>query len=143
MFVNAPTRVHPRVMVMLGSCLNGLLTGAKPPMNKPVGFIFFAAAVAATMVVGACSKPTESVGTMPAASSAPGNVADIDVTEHVKTALQQNDALKGFNIGVETLKGDVRLTGVVDNPAQIDEALKIARAADGAHAVHDELTVKK
>jgi hyperosmotically inducible protein len=107
-------------------------------MNKPVGFIFFAAAVAATMVVGACSKPTESVGTMPAASSAPGNVADID-----ETALQQNDALKGFNIGVETLKGDVRLTGVVDNPAQIDEALKIARAADGAHAVHDELTVKK
>jgi osmotically-inducible protein OsmY len=72
-----------------------------------------------------------------------GNVSDLDVTEHVKTALQQNDALKGFDIGVVTLKGDVRLTGVVSSQAQIDEAIKIARAADGAHTVHDELTIKK
>ena len=60
-----------------------------------------------------------------------------------KAALQQNDTLKGFNITVVTLKGDVRLIGVVNNQAQIDEALKIARAADGTHAIHDELTIKR
>jgi osmotically-inducible protein OsmY len=80
---------------------------------------------------------------MPAASAAVGNVSDIDVTEHVKTALNQNDSLKGFDINVVTLKGDVRLIGMVDSQSQIDEAVKIARASDGAHTVRDELTIKK
>jgi hyperosmotically inducible protein len=51
--------------------------------------------------------------------------------------------LKGFDIQVVTLKGDVRLIGVVANQAQVDEAIKIARAAEGGHTIHDELTVKK
>jgi hyperosmotically inducible periplasmic protein len=87
----------------------------------------------ALMVLAGCSKP---------APAAP-QVADIDVTEHVKTALQQDDALKGFDIAVVTQKGDVRLTGVLDSQAQVDAALKIARAAEGAHTIHDELTLRK
>ncbi|PTT80937.1 hypothetical protein DBR42_18655 [Pelomonas sp. HMWF004] len=67
----------------------------------------------------------------------------MDITEHVKTALQQNDALKGFNITVVTQKGDVRLTAVLDTQAQVDAALQIARNAEGTHAIHDELTVRK
>lgn len=55
----------------------------------------------------------------------------------------QTESLKGTDITVVTLKGDVRLTGVLDSQAQIDEALRIARAAEGAHTIHDELTVKK
>jgi hyperosmotically inducible protein len=42
-----------------------------------------------------------------------------------------------------TLKGDVRLIGVLDNQLQIDEALRIARASEGAHTIHDELTIRK
>ncbi|OYU46813.1 MAG: hypothetical protein CFE44_00150, partial [Burkholderiales bacterium PBB4] len=57
----------------------------------------------------------------------------MDVTEHVKTALHQTDSLKRFDITVVTLKGDVRLIGVLDSQAQIDETIKIARASDGAH----------
>jgi hyperosmotically inducible protein len=60
----------------------------------------------------------------------------------VKSALQQNDALKGFNITVVTLKGDVRLMGQVDTQAHMDDAIRIARAADGAHTIHNEITVK-
>ena len=112
-------------------------------MNKHTGYSLFAAAMAAMMVVGGCSKSPEATATMPAASTAVGNVSDIDVTEHVKTALHQNESLKGFDINVVTLKGDVRLIGMLDSQAQIDEAIKIARAADGAHTVHDELTIKK
>ncbi len=112
-------------------------------MNKRFEFIVFSAAVVALMVVGGCSKTPEPVASMPTVTAPAANVADSDVTEHVTTALYQNDGLKGFNIAVVTLKGDVRLTGVVDTQAQIDEALKIAKAADGAHTVHDELTLKK
>ena len=112
-------------------------------MNRRSGFLLFAAAMAATMLMGGCSKSPEATATTPALSTAVGNVSDIDVTEHVKTALQQNDSLKGFDIKVVTLKGDVRLIGVLDSQAQIDEAIKIARASDGAHSIHDELTIKK
>jgi osmotically-inducible protein OsmY len=79
----------------------------------------------------------------PAASVPAVNVSDIDVTEHVKTALLQTESLKGTDITVVTLKGDVRLKGVVARQSQIDDALRIARAADGAHSIHDELTLAK
>ncbi len=58
-------------------------------------------------------------------------------------SLLQNESLKGFNISVVTLKGDVRLIGILDSQSQIDEAIKIARAADGAHSIHNELAIKK
>jgi osmotically-inducible protein OsmY len=102
-----------------------------------------AAALLLAAGVAGCSKPPEAAAAAPAASSPASNVADIDVTEHVKTALLQTNSLKGADITVVTLKGDVRLTGVLDSQAQIDEAIRIARAAEGAHTIHDELTLKK
>lgn len=117
-------------------------------MNKRSAFPLFAVALIAAMLAGGCSKSPEPAvpvpaPSMPVPSTVAGNVSDIDVTEHVKTALLQNDSLKGFNIAVVTLKGDVRLTGVLDSQVQIDEAIKIARASEGAHTIHDELTIKR
>lgn len=117
-------------------------------MNKPAGFLLITAAMVAGTLLAGCSKPaaptapTEAAAAATAATAASGNVADIDVSEHVKTALLQNESLKGFDISVVTVKGDVRLIGVLNNQAQVDEALKTARAAEGAHAIHDELTIK-
>jgi osmotically-inducible protein OsmY len=116
-------------------------------MNKRSGFHLLAAGLAVALTMAGCSKAPETTTTVtttvPPAAADMANVSDVDVTEHVKTALQQNDALKGFDITVVTLKGDVRLVGVVDSQAQIDEALKIARAANGAHSIHDELRIKQ
>lgn len=102
-----------------------------------------AATALAILGLAACGKPPEPTAASPAASSAVANVSDIDVTEHVMTALRQTGSLQGVDITVVTMKGDVRLTGTVDSQAQIDDALRIARAADGAHAIHDELTIRK
>jgi hyperosmotically inducible protein len=112
-------------------------------MNKRSRSFAFATAMALTMLASGCGKSPDTTAPTPAAPAAVGHVSDIDVTEHVKTALLQNESLKGFDITVVTLKGDVRLIGVLDNQAQIDEALRIARASDGAHSIHDELTLKK
>ena len=101
-----------------------------------------AAALLATVGLAGCSKPPASPV---AASTAPtdgAQVSDIDVTEHVKTALLQSATLQGQEIAVSTLKGDVKLVGVLASRAQVDEAIRIARAAQGAHSIHDELTVK-
>ena len=92
----------------------------------------------ASLVLAGCNAAPD-----PVANPAGANLSDIDVTEHVKTALRQSDVLKTFDIAVVTLKGDVRLNGIVESQAQIDEALRIARAADGAHSIHDELTIRK
>ena len=112
--------------------------------TRPGIRLVIAATAAMTILLGGCGKaPPEATETTPAAPAAAGNIADIDVTTNVKTALRQDTGIKGFDIGVETLKGDVRLVGVLDNQAQIDAAIKLARAAAGAHTIHDELTVKK
>jgi osmotically-inducible protein OsmY len=112
-------------------------------MNKYTGSLTYAALLAATMLAGGCTKPPEAAAPAPAPMESVANVSDNDVTEHVKTALHQSEVLKGFDINVVTLKGDVRLIGMLDSQAQVDEAIKIARASDGTHAVHDELTIKK
>ncbi len=112
-------------------------------MNQHLRLLLTTAAALAAIGLGGCSKAPEIAATNPAASSATANVSDIDVTEHVQTALRQTESLKGVDITVVTLKGDVRLTGMLDSQAQIDEALRIAKAANGAHAIHDELTLKK
>jgi osmotically-inducible protein OsmY len=103
----------------------------------------------------ACSKTPEeatlpSVASMPSAADTASSAAmpmaavdDVDVTTKVQTALLQDPALKAFDIKVVTLKGDVRLTGMVDTQAQIDEALRLTRAAEGVHSIHDELSLKK
>lgn len=112
-------------------------------MNQHRQRLLSAATAIALLGLGACGKAADPVAANPPASSATANVSDIDVTEHVKTVLSQTESLKGFDITVVTLKGDVRLTGVLDSQAQIDEALRIPRAAEGAHTIHDELTIKK
>jgi|TARA_R110001592_G_C13189109_1_gene752117 osmotically-inducible protein OsmY len=105
-------------------------------MNKFTKYFLLATTIAAMSVVGGCSKP-------PVASETLGHVSDNDVSENVKAALIQNESLKVFDIKVVTRKGDVRLTGMLDSQAQKDEAIRIALASEGAHTLHDELTVKK
>jgi osmotically-inducible protein OsmY len=113
-------------------------------MNKCHAYLLFTAtSLMAVLGLASCNQTPEAVVAAPAASQAGANVSDIDVTEHVKTALRQSDVLKTFDITVVTLKGDVRLNGMLDSQAQIDEALRITHAADGAHSIHDELTIRK
>jgi osmotically-inducible protein OsmY len=112
-------------------------------MNKHSAALWLGMAAVSLWTIAGCSKPPGPTAAAPAVVAVADNVNDVDVTTNVKTALQRDDALKAFDIGVVTLKGDVRLTGAVDNQGQIDAALKIARGADGVHSIHDELTVKK
>jgi hyperosmotically inducible protein len=86
-----------------------------------------------TLLTGAGCNKSPSSATV-------AHVTDTEVTDHVRASLNQNNLT---NINVVTTNGDVRLTGVLDNQSQIDEAIKVALASDGAHTIHNELTVKK
>jgi osmotically-inducible protein OsmY len=95
-----------------------------------------------TMLAG-CNKPQETPATLQSGSTMGAEIKDSDVTIMVKTALLLDEKTKGFDITVATLKGDVRLTGVVENQNQIDYVKKLVRSIEGVHTIHDELSIKQ
>ena len=99
-------------------------------------------AACCTVLLTACNKSENPNPTPALAASAAANVSDADVTAHVQSALSNEPGLAVLDISVVTTKGDVRLTGVVSSQAQIDTAIRVARAAEGAHTIHNDLTVK-
>lgn len=99
--------------------------------------------VVAMLAISSCNKPQMASG-IPSTVTQPSiETTDSEVTTMVKTALLRDPNIKMFDIAVATIKGDVRLTGVVDSKGQIDEVIKLARGIEGVHSIHDELSVKK
>jgi hyperosmotically inducible protein len=94
------------------------------------------------MVTG-CNQPQDTTGTSKPSSTLKAEVKDDEVTRRVQMALAKNETLSGFDIAIVTLKGDVRLTGLVNDQNQIDYVNKLVRSIDGVHSIHDELAIKK
>ncbi len=105
-------------------------------------FILSATLVGMTTIVG-CNKPQDATDTTKPSASVKTEISDSEVTTKVKTALHSDELVKSFDIAVVTLKGDVRLTGAVDNQDQLDHIDKLVRSVEGVHSIHDELTIKK
>jgi osmotically-inducible protein OsmY len=95
-----------------------------------------------TVLLTACNKADNPNPTPAMAGNTAANVSDADVTAHVQKVLNNEPGLAVLDITVLTTKGDVRLTGVVSSQTQIDTAIRVARAAEGAHSIHNELTLK-
>ena len=70
-------------------------------------------------------------------------VDDSIVTTRVKTVLLADPNMKSFDVAVVTNKGDVQLSGFVNNQMQIDRAVELARAVDGVQRVTNEMSIKK
>ncbi len=69
-------------------------------------------------------------------------VDDSVITTKVKSLLAEDDLLVSFQVGVETFKGVVQLSGFADSQAAIDEAGRIARGVTGVSSVQNNLIVK-
>jgi hyperosmotically inducible protein len=73
-----------------------------------------------------------------------GNAVDDGiVTAKVKSALLADPSVKSFDIAIATRKGEVQLSGYVDNQAQIDRAIDIARGVEGVQRINNEMSIKK
>lgn len=105
-------------------------------------FIGAALAFAALLLVG-CNKATQAPPAPPGPAAAVGaQIDDTLVTGRVKSALLADPDIKSLDIKVLTMKGEVQLSGFVDNQSQIDRATAVARATEGAGNVKNELMVK-
>jgi hyperosmotically inducible protein len=110
-------------------------------MNKPNNIARFAslAALAGVLAIGGL---TGGCAATPTKDSTGEYVDDATITTKVKSALLGDDAVKSFEIKVETFKGVVQLSGFVDTADQKAAAEKDASAVMGVKDVKDALAVK-
>jgi len=117
----------------------------KTPLSLRLATVTVAGVMAISMA--ACSK-TEAPANAPAANApVPSTTVGTDIddgllTTHVKAALLDNVDIKSFDLKVETRKGEVMLSGFVDNQTQIDNALAITRTVPGVLRVINSISLK-
>jgi osmotically-inducible protein OsmY len=104
-------------------------------MKKIENFIryFLILMLIATFVACASTPKQESTGEY---------VDDSVITTKVKSLLAADDFLKSFQIGVETYKGIVQLSGFVNSQQAVDKAAEITRGVQGVKSVKNNLIIK-
>ena len=104
-------------------------------MKKRNGIIhIFVLLVLIASLAGCASTPTQ--------SSTGEYVDDSVITTKVKSLLAADDFLKSFQIGVETYKGVVQLSGFVNSQKAVDKAIEITRSVEGVKSIKNDLIVK-
>jgi osmotically-inducible protein OsmY len=69
-------------------------------------------------------------------------VDDSVITTKVKSLLAADDFLKSFQIGVESFKGVVQLSGFVNTQKAVDKAIEITRSVKGVISIKNDLIIK-
>ncbi len=113
-------------------------------MKTRIGLPLISMALAASMalaVVG-CSKTDKSKGLPPPSTTVGTEIDDSVITTAVKSALLADPDVKSFDLKVETRKGEVQLSGFVDNQSQIDRATTIAQNVSGTKSVQNRVSLK-
>lgn len=105
-------------------------------MKTRYGLLVLIAAVvsALTIVVVGCDKaPVTTVGT---------EIDDSVITSSVKSTLLAAPNINSFDFKVETHKGEVMLSGFVDNQTQLDTATSLIRAVPGVQGIRNNVGLK-
>ena len=103
--------------------------------SKLTALLALSGALALGGLSGGCAKTSTS-------DTTGEYVDDTAITTKVKGALLGDNAVKSFEIKVETVKGVVQLSGSVDTSDQKSAAGKDASAVSGVKDVKNDLVVK-
>jgi osmotically-inducible protein OsmY len=69
-------------------------------------------------------------------------VDDSAITAKVKAAMLEDPGLKSLQVGVETFKGTVQLSGFVNSAEMRNRAATVASRVNGVKSVKNDLVVK-
>jgi hyperosmotically inducible protein len=113
-------------------------------INHRIADLALSSALAALLAasLAACGKSPETSGVASQAISVGNEVDDTVVTTRVKSALMADPKINSYDFKVETRKGEVLLSGFVDNPAQLDLATATVRAVDGVKSIQNHVALK-
>ena len=100
-------------------------------------------ALTVTKAVAGVKSVDNKVSLKGAPATVGNTVDDSIVTTQVKAALLGDASVKSLDIAVVTRKNEVQLSGFVDNQAQIDRAVEVARRITGVSSVINDMKVKK
>ncbi len=106
--------------LVLSSAMAGMLTG---------------------LVLG-CSQSSDAVGAPPAATTIGTEIDDSVISTRVKSELLADPDVKGFDFKIATRKGEVQLSGFVDNQSQIERALAVTQAVPGVKGIDNKVSLK-
>ena len=106
---------------------------------RPLQLGIAIAAALAGLALAGCNKPD----TPPEQKVSAGTeLDDAVITTKVKSALMTDNLAKGGDTSVETRKGEVLLSGFVDDQAQADREVQLAKAVEGVSSVQNKLMIK-
>ena len=95
-----------------------------------------------SVTLAACSNSDNS-GTSQAPASSVGNMIDDTVlTTRVRSALMANPQINSYDFKVETLKGEVMLSGFVNSQAELNLATTLVQAVDGVKSIENNVKLK-
>ena len=89
-----------------------------------------------------CSQSTDTAGAPPASTTIGTEIDDSVVSTQVKSALLADPDIKGFDFKIATRKGEVQLSGFVDNQSQIERALVVTQAVQGVKSIDNKVSLK-
>ncbi len=107
-------------MLVLSSAFAGLLTG---------------------LAVG-CSQSSDAAAAPPAGTTIGTEIDDSVISTRVKSVLLADPDIKGFDFKIATRKGEVQLSGFVDNQSQIERALAVTQAVPGVKGIDNKVSLK-
>ncbi|SEK57656.1 BON domain-containing protein [Nitrosovibrio tenuis] len=116
-------------------------------MNIKNKFLVLTISLVGALSLAGCGKSEEKgpkpEGPKPEAKTTVGTeVDDAAITTKVKSALLADPDVKSLDIKVETRKGEVQLSGFVDNQGQIDRAIAVAKGVEGVKKVDNKMSLK-
>ena len=92
------------------------------------------AALGAPLVAGCAGAPTR--------TSTGQQIDDTVITSKIKTAFVEDRAVSALNIGVETFKGTVQLSGFANSQAEVSRAVELASDVRGVRSVKNDIRLK-
>lgn len=100
---------------------------------KPAAILLAAFCVTATLAACDAVSGKETAGQY---------VDDATITARVKSALAADPVVKAREVSVETLRGEVQLSGFVKTNEEASRAVSIARNAEGVRTVRNSIVVR-
>ena len=97
---------------------------------------------ALALFAAGCDRSPLDTGVKPPTTTVGTELDDTLITAGVKSAFLADPAIKSLDFKVETHKGDVQVSGFVDNQMQIDSALAAAQKVRGVQSVQNALRIK-
>lgn len=111
-------------------------------MKQTARRFYLGATVALFIMLSGCNEPMDISGGSPATVSVGAHVDDAIISAKLSAALLASDDIKAYDIKVAVRKGEVMLSGFVDNQAQINHSISLAKRVEGVSSVDNKLMIK-